>query len=97
MKHLFTALLISTVFLIAGCESEQDSHSHGEAGDHTHEAPAHQSTTEDSDAVHIGGGDHHSAEDDSTHTHDETGDHTHEEEHSHDDSTHSHEDEEHNH
>lgn len=98
MKNLFTALFVSLAFIIAGCGSEQENHSHGEEGDHTHEAPAQQSITDDSDAVRIGGGDH-SSEDDSTHTHDEDSDHSHdEEEHSHDDdSTHSHGDEEHNH
>lgn len=91
MKNLFTALFLSLAFIIAGCGSDQETHSHGEDGDHTHEAPAQKSTTDDSDAVRIGGGDHHSTEDDSTHAHDEEGDHTHEED------THTHGDEEHSH
>lgn len=91
MKNLFTALFVSLAFIIAGCGSDQETHSHGEDGDHSHEAPTQQSTTDDSDAVRIGGGDH-SSEDDSTHTHDEDSDHSHD-----DDSTHSHGDEEHSH
>lgn len=98
MKNLFTALFVSLAFILAGCGSDQETHSHGEDGDHTHEAPAQKSISEDSDAVRIGGDDH-SAENDSTHIHDEEGDHGHdEEEHSHDnDSTHTHGDEEHSH
>ncbi len=91
MKNLFTVLFASLAFIFAGCSSEQEGHSHGEDGDHTHEAPAQQSTTDDGDAVRIGGGDH-STEDDSTHIHDEDSDHSHD-----DDSTHSHGDEEHSH
>jgi zinc transport system substrate-binding protein len=94
MKNLFTALFVSLAFIIAGCGSDQESHSHGEDGDHTHEAPAQQSTTDDSDAVRIGGGDH-SAEDDSIHTHDEEADHSHGEDgdHTHEEDTHTHGDE----
>lgn len=99
MKKLFTALFVTFVFIIAGCGSDQETHPHGEDGDHTHEAPAEQSTTDDSDAVRIGGGDHHSTEEDSTHTHDEEEDHTHgeEEDHTHEEDTHTHGDEEHSH
>lgn len=97
MKKLFIALFVSFSFLIAGCGSEQDDHSHGEDGDHTHEAPAQQSTSGDSDAVRIGGTAD-SLDADSEHSHDEDGDHTHDEEHSHDeDSTHSHGDDDHDH
>ncbi|MBO6586815.1 MAG: hypothetical protein JJ953_11970 [Gracilimonas sp.] len=97
MKNLFTVLFVSLAFIIAGCGSEKETHSHGEDGDHTHETPAQPSMTDDSDAVRIGGGDH-SSEGDSTHAHDDEEDHSHdEEEHSHDDSTHSHGDEEHSH
>ncbi len=97
MKNLFTALFISIAFIIAGCGSEQEEHSHGEDGDHTHEQPAEQPSGDDGDAVRIGSSED-SVEVDSVHTHDEDSDHSHEEEHSHDDdSTHSHGDEEHNH
>jgi hypothetical protein len=92
MKNLFTALFVSLAFIIAGCGSDQETHSHDEGADHTHEAPAQQSSGDDSDAVRIGGDDHHSTEDDSTHAHDEEGgDHAHEED------THTHGDEEHSH
>lgn len=94
MKNLFTALFISIAFMIAGCGSEQEGHSHGEDGDHTHEAPAQPSTGDDGDAVHIGSGV--GSDEETDHSHDE-GDHSHEEEHSHDDSAHSHKDEEHSH
>ncbi|HKL15041.1 MAG TPA: hypothetical protein VJ915_05365 [Balneolaceae bacterium] len=97
MKESIIALFVSMSFLIAGCGSEQDHHSHGEDGDHTHEAPAQQSSTDDSDAIRIGGAAD-SLDAGSEHSHDEDGDHTHEEEHSHDeDSTHSHVDDEHSH
>lgn len=90
MKNLFTVLFVSLAFIIGGCGSDQESHSHGVDGDHTHEAPAQSSTTDNSDAVRIGGGEH-SAQEDSTQTHDEEKDHTHE------DDSHSHGDEEHSH
>lgn len=97
MKNLFTALFVSIVFIIAGCGSEQEGHSHGEDGDHTHEAPAQQSS-EDGDAVRIGSGKHTVKESD--HSHDEDSDHSYDEEHGHihdADSTHSHGDEEQSH
>jgi zinc transport system substrate-binding protein len=99
MKNLFTALFVSLAFIIAGCGSDQESHSHGEDGDHTNETMAQPSTTNDSDAVRIGGDDHHSTEDDSTHAHDEEGDHNHGEDgdHTHEEDTHTHGDEEHSH
>ena len=90
MKKLFTAVFISIAFIIAGCGSEQEGHSHGEEGDHTHEAPTQQSSV-DGDAVRIGSGEH-SHGDDNDHSHDEEHGHSHD-----NDSTHSHEDEEHNH
>lgn len=97
MKNLFTVLFVSLAFIIAGCGSDQEEHSHGEDGDHTHETPAQQSSGDDNDAVRIGG-DADSVEVESGHSHDEESDHSHEEEHSHDDdSTHSHGDEDHNH
>lgn len=89
MKNLFTALFVSIAFIIAGCGSEQEDHSHGEDGDHTHEVPAQQSIGDDSDAVRIGSGED-SAIEESDHPHDEDSDHSHD-----DDSTHSHGDEEH--
>lgn len=91
MKNLFTALIISIVFIIAGCGSEQEGHSHGEGADHTHEAPAQQSTGDESGAVRIGSGEHSHAED-SVHSHEEEHGHSHDA-----DSTHSHGDEEHRH
>lgn len=89
MKNLFTALFITFAFIIAGCGSEQEGHSHGEGADHTHDAPAQQSTGGESDAVRIGGGVHSDGESD--HSHDEHSDHSHEEEHSHEDNDHIHE------
>lgn len=89
MKNLFTVLFVSIAFIITGCGSDQETHSHGEDGDHTHEAPGQQSTS-DGDAVRIGGGDQ-AADHDSTHAHGEDADHSHEED------THSHGDEEHSH
>lgn len=97
MKKSIIALFVSISFLFAGCGSEQDDHSHGEDGDHTHEAPAQNSTTGDSDAIRIGGAAD-SLDADPEYSHDEDGDHTHDEEHSHNaDSTHSHGDDEHSH
>jgi len=90
MKRLIFILSIAAGLTITGCGSDDSGHSHGEDGDHTHEAPVQQSTTDDSGAVRIGGGDH-SADHDSTHTHGDEGDHTHEEDaHSHGDEEHSH-------
>lgn len=109
MKNIFTSLFISIAFIIAGCSSEQQEHSHGEGADHTHETPAQQSTGGESDAVRIGSGEHSDEESDHSHdeesdhsheeehSHDEDNDHSHEEENSHDDSTHSHGDEDHSH
>ena len=98
MKRLLLICSIAAGITIAGCGSEDSGHSHGEEGDHTHEAPAQQSTTDSSDAVRIGGGDH-SADHDSTHTNDEEGDHSHSEDgdHTHEEDTHSHGGEEHSH
>ncbi|MDX1585364.1 MAG: hypothetical protein R3222_01415 [Balneolaceae bacterium] len=98
MKRLLLIFSIAAGLTIAGCSSDDSGHSHGEDGDHTHEAPAQQSTADSSDAVRIGGGDD-SADHDSTHTHDEEGNHSHEEggDHTHEEDTHSHGDEEHSH
>ncbi|PKD43727.1 hypothetical protein [Rhodohalobacter barkolensis] len=97
MKKFITLLALITGLVVAGCASDNEDHSHGSDGDHTHEEPAQQSSTGDSDAVRIGGGAD-SVDVESDHSHDEDSDHSHEEEHTHDDdSTHSHGDEEHDH
>lgn len=96
MKYTISILALSVGLFLTGCGSDDEGHSHGEGADHTHEQPAQQST-DDSDAVRIGGGED-SNEEESDHSHDEDSDHSHEEEHSHeDDSTHTHGDEEHSH
>jgi len=97
MKNILMTLVISIAFITAGCGSDQQGHSHGEGADHTHETPAHQSSGDDSDAVHIGSPAD-SVNVEAGHSHHEDEDHYHEEEHSHDDdSTHTHGDEEHDH
>jgi len=88
MKHFISILALTTGLILARCGSNNDHHSHGEGADHTHEAPAHQSTEGDRDAVRIGSAPHDDENED--HSHDENSDHSHDEEHSHGDSTHTH-------
>lgn len=99
MKYFITFLALITGLLLTGCESDNEAHSHGEDGDHTHEQAAPNASEDNSEPVRIGGSDHHSTEDDSTHFHDEEGDHSHGEDgdHTHEEDTHTHGDEEHNH
>jgi membrane fusion protein, heavy metal efflux system len=71
MKTLLTALFVSIVVIITGCGGGDDhGHSHGEDGDHTHEQPAQQTSTGQSQPVHQTQDDHgHSHDGDDAHTH----------------------------
>lgn len=87
MKNLVTALFIGAAFILAGCGSEQESHSHGEGADHSHEAiPAQTQEAENQEHSHDGE-DAHSHEAEQT----DTGSQADEETHSDGEETHSHE------
>jgi|AntRauTorcE11897_2_1112592.scaffolds.fasta_scaffold03038_2 zinc transport system substrate-binding protein len=75
MKNLFTALFVSIAFIMSGCGSDQEDHSHGEDGDHTHETPVQQSSGDDGEAVRIGSSEDSTQEE--GHSHDEDSDHQH--------------------
>lgn len=61
MKQLISFIILSTSLLLAGCGGDENGHTHGEEGDHTHEQPTQQSQGE---------GDH-SHDEESAHQHDE--------------------------
>ncbi|MAO65098.1 MAG: hypothetical protein CL666_08870 [Balneola sp.] len=87
MKNLVTALFIGAAFILAGCGSEQEDHSHGEGADHSHEATPAQ-TQEDENQEHSHDGeDAHSHEAEQT----DSGTQANEETHSDGEETHSHE------
>jgi len=77
MKYYITLFALLTGLLIAGCGAENGDHSHGEDGDHTHDTPAAQQSTDDSEPVRIGSGaDSHANS--TEHSHDDDSDHQHE-------------------
>jgi RND family efflux transporter MFP subunit len=47
MKYLLNILLIASVFIFSACGAEEEGHSHGEDGDHTHEPVTQQSSEEE--------------------------------------------------
>jgi len=76
MKHFITLLALITGLLLTGCESDNETHSHGEDGDHTHEQAAPNASEDNSEPVRIGS-DAHSDDEESGHSHDEDSDHQH--------------------